>query len=287
MMIKLKFRVFLTAMTTIFAAFAICGQTVDGCQTQKDSSGNPLRSFQAPIPADQVQPQQLEIEPAPDAGFDAAANRPVSAVPGGIYSLLEPVSGPDSLLEQEKPAVHVAEDCGELSELPTPAEAANSGAAGLFFDRQVRPASHNGLATEATGEGHVPFGGPASLDIPDSVRKIAMATAISMFGCVLFVLGAKFFRRSGTPAKTETVAARVEQIIQLGNKSTLRLVRIGRQQVLVAADSSGIRSVTAVQPDFESLIEEDKTVESEANDFQAALAGYFQSMKNDRSQGTV
>ncbi len=49
---------------------------------------------------------------------------------------------------------------------------------------------------------------------------------------------------------------RVEQTLALGNKSLLRVVRVGKQQVLVATDSTGIRSMVPVPGEFSELVDE-------------------------------
>lgn len=290
MMTHMQYKILPFATAAMFALIANCVQSVGAFQLQMDQPGNPLRTVQTPGPEAAAPSRQPAIDQESEPGSTAAANRPVSTLPGSIQSLLPALTGPDTFPGQEEPAVHNAEANLEIRELPAIESTAKPRKDNWVMDRQVRPTNYNETAESpmlAIDVGKVPFGGPASLKINDTVRQVAMATAVSMFGCVLFVLGAKYFRRNGTPVKTETVAAKVEQVIQLGNKSTLRLVRIGRQQVLVAADSSGIRSVTAVQPDFESMIDEDKATEPDANDFGAALAGYFQSMKNDRPSGAA
>lgn len=155
------------------------------------------------------------------------------------------------------------QDRGEALDQPVwyddPQEPERGREQNLIRDDQVAPASL-GIPAAAVRPESRPFAGPASLDIPATVKQLAFATAVALFGCVAIILYTRFARQSGiwnregSPA-SRTPPPQVEQTLALGNKSLLRLVRVGNQQVLVATDASGIKSVLSVPPEFGSMLE--------------------------------
>lgn len=190
---------------------------------------------------------------APAAGFSASANVPFTGMPAAVrYGIPEP----DIETQPGRPpsAVWQAPTGAE----PTRAIQASRNAADVA-ERAV------GEATAVAGSGRSgrtpasqPFSGPASLEVTGTVRQLAIATSVSLVGCAVFLLAARVVqrRREQIPVARAEPAARVEQTLSLGNKSVLRLVRVGQQQVLVATDAGGIRSVLPVTTDFAALVDD-------------------------------
>jgi Flagellar biosynthesis protein, FliO len=105
--------------------------------------------------------------------------------------------------------------------------------------------------------GRKPFAGPAGLEVSSSIRQLAFATLVSLLGVVVIVMVSKTVRRNQRPMKSPAAdGPRVEQTLALGNKSLLRVVRVGKQQVLVATDATGIRSIVPVPGEFGELVDE-------------------------------
>lgn len=132
-------------------------------------------------------------------------------------------------------------------------------AAGLSLQRALEGTSGrwNARPREAGAAGRQPFAGPAGLEVSGSIRQLAFATLVSLLGVVVIVVVNKTLRRNQGSARTPAgEGPRVEQTLALGNKSLLRVVRVGKQQVLVATDATGIRSMVPVPGEFAAFVEE-------------------------------
>jgi flagellar biogenesis protein FliO len=204
----------------------------------------------------------------------AASNHPATTRVAGIEALVGQGIW-NSANENQIPSAH--QPTGPIRSLSEP----HSESQKPIYDSQIQLASLS--ASETTGSRATPFAGPASLELSETVRKIAFATAVSMLGCVVLVFVAKLWQGRRSPAtqapsgggRNRNTAPRVEQSLSLGNKSLLRLVRVGNQQVLVATDATGIKSVLAIQPDFDSMLDDKPDSVSTESDLQKMLASFL------------
>jgi flagellar biogenesis protein FliO len=256
----------------LFAAWLGCGEGVATGQEQ----ANPLRFGELQIHSTPLSDGNRAPEPArPDWGSDeAGANQAALSAQGTFADAISgQMTGP--------PAGH--EPAADMRQLPSPervnavrdpavqpAGFDNSSPGSWTWNaiaadetESARPVADSGASPvpfrprSAPRSSRQPFAGPAGLEVSGSVRQLAFATLVSLLGVVVIVVVTKAVRRQpGVARPASTAAPHVEQSLSLGNKSLLRVVRVGKQQVLVATDATGIRSMVAIPGEFSELVEE-------------------------------
>ncbi len=103
-----------------------------------------------------------------------------------------------------------------------------------------------------------PFQGFNSLQLGETVKKLAINTGLVLMVAVAFILITKK-NKTGiaklTKPQKSAAVCQVEQTINLGGKSILKIVRIGTQQLAIAMDSGGIKSVVSLTSGFEDAMD--------------------------------
>ncbi len=278
-MMRPGFRI--TALALLAAALAM--NIPRGASAQDGPYGYPVNPLRRDLAAPAFSDNMPVTLPLP------ASNRPSSGAVGGLEVLVAQGvwsgAGPDSpadatgpQLERLAPQEHPDRPALQLSQVQRPVLEST------IHDAGVQPASYAAPHAERPAE-LSPFSGPDSLDLSGTIKKISFALAVSLLGCVVVMVAARFFQQGrGVPrvasetAKNQIPPPRIEQTLSLGNKSLLRLVRVGNQQVLVATDATGIRSVLAIQPEFESMLQteqETRAAQDSDTDLQKILSGFF------------
>lgn len=110
------------------------------------------------------------------------------------------------------------------------------------------------------------FSGFRQVPLNDTVKKLAINTGLVLVVAVALLLVMK--KRTGTSstgnANKHQAAVEIEQTVNLGGKSVLKIVRIGAQQLAIAMDPGGIKSVVSLSSGFaetmESVAEEEPIV---------------------------
>ncbi len=99
--------------------------------------------------------------------------------------------------------------------------------------------------------------GLLNLELDSTVKKIILNTLLVLAVAVAFVYGLRKSKRGQASASTKPKPAiGIEQTLALGNKATLKLVRVGDHQVLIAMDSSGVKSVVSLHEPFMQSVED-------------------------------
>lgn len=103
-----------------------------------------------------------------------------------------------------------------------------------------------------------PFQGFNNLQLGETVKKLAINTGLVLVVAVAFILITKK-NKLGSATSTKPLKAtpvcHVEQTVSLGGKSLLKVVRIGSQQLAIAMDTGGIKSVVSLTSGFEEALE--------------------------------
>jgi hypothetical protein len=157
----------------------------------------------------------------------------------------------------------------------------------IYYDPQVATASHsatpigeaaidpgsNPMTNAMVGAGLVgrqnqsdsnaaqPFQGYSNLKIGETIQNLAINTGLVLVVAVAFLLLVK--GRNGWSGSAQTAAkpakqapvCQIEQTIPLGGKSVLKVVRIGGQQLAIAMDTGGIKSVVSLASGFDEALE--------------------------------
>lgn len=107
---------------------------------------------------------------------------------------------------------------------------------------------------------------PAWPEPPDTramLTKLGVGTVVVLVLCVgSMVLGRRWLAK--VPAATSTGGQmRVVETLTLGQRCRVHLVRVGRRQVLVGVDPTGLRTVTPLPDVFEVALTEAETAAAE------------------------
>lgn len=113
---------------------------------------------------------------------------------------------------------------------------------------EIRASDSTQTTIKSSGERR-PFAGVESLQVSSTLQKIALNTGLVIVASLALMV---VVRRSWPGAKPLNRPAasviRVEQSLNLGGKAELKVVRCGLNQVLVAIDAGGIKSVVPLEP---------------------------------------
>lgn len=112
--------------------------------------------------------------------------------------------------------------------------------------------SAKGGASAASGR-LTAFQGVESLQLNSTLVKVGLNTLLVLAATVgLIMVVRKTLPRQATSQPRPVGKLRIEQSLSLGGKAELKIVRCGLNQVLVAIDGGGIRSVVALEPALET-----------------------------------
>jgi flagellar biogenesis protein FliO len=97
------------------------------------------------------------------------------------------------------------------------------------------------------------FQGVESLQLNSTLVKVGLNTLLVLAATVgLIMVARKTLPRQQPNQQRPAGRLRIEQTLSLGGKAELKVVRCGLNQVLVAIDGGGIRSVVALEPALET-----------------------------------
>jgi flagellar biogenesis protein FliO len=101
------------------------------------------------------------------------------------------------------------------------------------------------------------------LELSGTLKKIILNTILVLAVAVTFIYIATKTRRNGViPGGKPRSNIAIEQTLSLGNKAVLKIVRIGEQQVLIAMDATGVKSVVSLQEPFLNGLEANEISEA-------------------------
>ncbi|MEZ6095526.1 MAG: flagellar biosynthetic protein FliO [Pirellulaceae bacterium] len=227
------------------AVIAICALLPVSCACAQ-SGENPLRGLELPTTSPSYsngsrneQFADENVAPTTYSNYERVNELSISALDSklqyaGEYETAKPGADSPSQLYKQMSAPKAAPDLER----------------GLF---QPIPKAN----TEQQAVAGKPGLGFENLELDGTVKKIILNTLLVLAVAVMFL----YFARK-TKAGNSLVAKRnkpefgIEQTLPLGNKATLKLVRIGEHQVLIAMDSSGVKSVVSLHESFNGALEE-------------------------------
>lgn len=109
------------------------------------------------------------------------------------------------------------------------------------------------LGSASAGNRLAAFQGVESLQLNSTLVKVGLNTLLVLAATIgLIVVFRKTLPRQSTSPQRPVGRLQIEQTLSLGGKAELKVVRCGLNQVLVAIDGGGIRSVVALEPALET-----------------------------------
>lgn len=235
-------------------------------------SGSPVESGNEAGYLEQLLPslQKLQAEapsapssqPNPDGFPEGLAGRALSGTEAGVWSA-EPnpggsLSQPAAALVEGQTETRLADSHATFPawngwETAEPA----SGSASTTLKAPASPGSgltRSGKSGADSASSRLKaFQGVESLQLDSTMVKVGLNTLLVLAATVgLILVARKTLPRQPLAQPKPVGRLRIEQSLSLGGKAELKVVRCGLNQVLVAIDAGGIRSVVALEPALET-----------------------------------
>jgi flagellar biogenesis protein FliO len=117
------------------------------------------------------------------------------------------------------------------------------------------PAAAKGKAAD----GNLAYTPPAWPEAPDPkamLLRLAIGTGVVLLLCVVTLVAGKRWFAAVAPGPRGASPLTLVDSLALGNRCAVHLVRVGRCQVLIGTDGTGLQTVVPLQEPFEVALEE-------------------------------
>ena len=127
-------------------------------------------------------------------------------------------------------------------------------APGFFGDLMPPPSAGTRAAAKGEPLAYTPPAYPEAPDPRAMLLRLALGTGFVLVLAVTTIWLGRRWLKQGPAADAPASRLGVVETLPLGNRCAVHLVRVGRQQVLVGVDATGLRSLVALPDLFEETL---------------------------------